>query len=366
MQAAQFDPAPSRSGFEALTLAAAAAPPTATQAIGIPVTNAGDIPAQLGLDRAALAALDFRGEVGQALRLPRPDGPTLTAVGIGDPVRLDAAKLRDAAAAFGRATARYVRLAFDVPSLPNVSDAIAGQVIVEGVLLARYRYDALRRQPRAVALSALTLVASDGRGDAIAAGARRGRALAEAAALARDLANTPPAYLTARKLAEVATRIGGESGLGVRVFDENALAELGCGGLLGVNRGSTEPPRMIELTYEPAGNASPTGHLGLVGKALTYDSGGLSLKPSNPIHATMKNDMSGGGAVLAAMSALRDLACPTRVTGWLMATDNMPDGSAMALGDVLTIYGGTTVEVMNTDAEGRLVLQRHLACEPAR
>jgi leucyl aminopeptidase len=110
---------------------------------------------------------------------------------------------------------------------------------------------------------------------------------------------------------------------------------------------------MIKLTYQPA-NAK--GHLGLVGKGLTYDSGGISLKPSNPVHATMTNDMSGGGAVVAAMSALRDLGCQSKVTGWVMCTDNLPDGSAMALGDVLTIYGGKTVEVMNTDAEGRLIM----------
>jgi leucyl aminopeptidase len=133
---------------------------------------------------------------------------------------------------------------------------------------------------------------------------------------------------------------------------------LGCGGLLGVNRGSTEPPRMIKMTYTPADNATrqKAGRLAFVGKGLTYDSGGISLKPSNPVHATMKNDMSGGGAVVAAMSAVRDLRCPNRVTAWVMCTDNMPDGSAMALGDVLTIYGGKTVEVMNTDAEGRLIM----------
>jgi leucyl aminopeptidase len=206
-----------------------------------------------------------------------------------------------------------------------------------------------------VALNDLTLVTDAACADAVSAAAERGRVMAAAAALARDLANSPPAHLTARRIAEIATAMAPESGLEVEVFDNDALEALGCGGLLGVNRGSTEPARMIKLTYRPPDTTDETGHLGLVGKGVMYDSGGISLKPSNPVHATMKVDMSGAGAVLAAMSALRDLGCQSAVTGWLMCTDNMPDGSALALGDVLTIYGGKTVEVMNTDAEGRLI-----------
>src|SRR5262249_13813029 len=122
----------------------------------------------------------------------------------------------------------------------------------------------------------------------------------------------------------------------------------------GVNRGSTEPPRMIRLTYAPSGSAS--GRVALVGKGITYDSGGISLKPADEIHATMKNDMTGAGAILAAMTTLAELSCPTEVTGYLMCTDNMPSGSAMKKGDVITIHGGRTVEVLNTDAEGRLVM----------
>jgi leucyl aminopeptidase len=353
MSTAEFNPIPSRDGFKSLTVRVAASVPDDVDAIGIPVATAGAIPDLFGRNRAALEALDFKGEPGQALRMPRSDGPTLVAIGVGDTDTVDSAKVRDAAAAFGRASARYTRLAVDLTRLPDMPADEAAQAVVEGVLLARYRYDALKSEPRAVALTDLTLVADDGAADAVAAGAERGRVLAAAAALARDLANTPPAYLTARKFAEVAETLGAESGLAVEIFDNDALERLGCGGLLGVNRGSTEPARMIKLTYQPA-NAK--GHLGLVGKGLTYDSGGISIKPSNPVHATMKNDMSGGGAVVAAMSTLRDLGCQTKVTGWVMCTDNMPDGSAMALGDVLTIYGGKTVEVMNTDAEGRLIM----------
>ena len=130
---------------------------------------------------------------------------------------------------------------------------------------------------------------------------------------------------------------------------------MGCGGLLGVNSGSGEPARMIKLTYTPTAKR-PRGHLGLVGKGIMYDAGGISLKPSDAMHAAMKLDMSGSAAILGAMSTLRDLGCKTAVTGWLMCTDNMPSGTATRLGDVLTMRGGKTVEVINTDAEGRLVM----------
>ena len=127
--------------------------------------------------------------------------------------------------------------------------------------------------------------------------------------------------------------------------------------MLGVNAGSAEPPRLIKLDVPAEGRGEPSSRarVALVGKGIMYDSGGISLKPNDLVHATMKGDMSGAGAVLAAMTALAALGCKTAVTGYLMCTDNMPSGTAMKLGDVLTVRGGKTVEVMNTDAEGRLV-----------
>ncbi len=174
--------------------------------------------------------------------------------------------------------------------------------------------------------------------------------------MARDLANSPPAHLTATRMAEAATDVAAEYGLEVEVFDKEALVALGCGGLLGVNKGSAEPPRMITLSYRPTDATEATPTLAFVGKGIMYDSGGISLKPADGTHATMKNDMTGAGDVLSAMSALRELDCPVNVTGYLMCTDNMPSGTALGMGDVLTIRGGTTVEVLNTDAEGRLVM----------
>jgi leucyl aminopeptidase len=148
--------------------------------------------------------------------------------------------------------------------------------------------------------------------------------------------------------------LGADRGLEVEVFDKDALIELGCGGLLGVNQGSAAPPRMIKLTYRPPGE--PSGRLTFVGKGIMYDSGGLAIKPGDEVHAQMKNDMSGAAAVIGAMAQLAAVGCRAHVTGYLMCTDNMPSGTAMALGDVITIRGGTTVEVVNTDAEGRLVM----------
>jgi leucyl aminopeptidase len=357
---AGFDPLPSRRIAAGMVVEAVTSVPSQATALGIAVGADGPVPASIGMSRGALTAAGFTGDVGQAMAIPGDDVPEIVLVGIGIPGRLDEAALRDAAAAFARAAARHSRVAISVADVPGVAPAAAGQAITEGVLLARYRYRAFRDQPGETALGALTLVADDAQRDAVAEGARRGRVTAEATQLGRDLANTPPMHLSASRMAEIAQLLGAKHGLEVEVFDEKALLELGCGGLLGVNAGSDEPPRMVRLTYRPASAdgrpVEPTGHLALVGKGIMYDAGGLSLKPSDALHASMKLDMSGAAAVLCSMTALQALGCPAQVTGYLMCTDNLPSGKAMRLGDVLTIRGGTTVEVVNTDAEGRLVM----------
>ncbi|MFN5840206.1 MAG: leucyl aminopeptidase family protein, partial [Acidimicrobiaceae bacterium] len=171
--------------------------------------------------------------------------------------------------------------------------------------------------------------------------------------LARDLANTPPSHLTARQLADRAVEVARTSGLKATVYNRDQLIAMGCGGLVGVNAGSVEPPRMVKLEYRPT---KASGNIVLVGKGVMYDSGGISLKPSDPSHASMKMDMSGAAAVLATMGALRSLKVKAKVTAYLMCTDNLPSGSALKLGDVLTMRNGKTVEIHNTDAEGRLIL----------
>jgi leucyl aminopeptidase len=182
-------------------------------------------------------------------------------------------------------------------------------------------------------------------------------AFAAAVALARDLSNTPSARKSPQWLADAAVDVAARSGLTIRVWNEAELAKGGFGGIVAVGAGSQRPPCLIELSYDPPG---ADRHIALIGKGITFDSGGLSLKPNDGMK-TMKTDMAGGAAVIAAMSALASLGVTTKVTGLVAAAENMPSGSAYRPGDVLTHFGGRTVEVLNTDAEGRLVLADALA-----
>jgi leucyl aminopeptidase len=350
---AAFDPVPSREAAAGLTVDVTTSIPGDATAVAVPVAAAGVVPAELGLSREALAAAGFAGAVGQALPIAGDAVPELVAVGIGDPSALDAAALRDAAAAFARATYRHARIAAELPAL-GVDDREAAQAVSEGILLARYRYRGFRDQPGEALLEHVAIVADADRADAVRAGVTRGRTAAEAVQVARDLANTPPMHLTAPRFGELARVLGAEAGLRVDVFDNAALVAMGCGGILGVNAGSGDEARLIKLTWTPPGTA--TGRLALVGKGIMYDAGGISLKPSDAMHAAMKLDMSGAAAVFASMLALRDLGCTSEVTGYLCCTDNMPSGTALRLGDVLTARNGMTVEIFNTDAEGRLVM----------
>ena len=345
-------PSLARTGRTQVSVAASV--PASATALVVPVATQGALSSELDVDRGALAAAGFHGKTGQTMVLPRSTGPTLALVGIGDPAGVDAAALRDAAAAFTRASAAHERLAISLVNTGGVDAESAARAVVEGVLLARYRYDPFHTNPSTVRLTELTLVAGDERADAVRSGAEQGRLMAEACMLTRDVGNAPPSYMTAERLGEVAQQVASSNGLQVEIFDRAALLELGCGGLLGVNAGSAHEPRMIKLTYQPRG--ASRGRLALVGKGIMYDAGGINLKPGDAMHLLMKHDMAGAGAILGAMSALAALDCPTTVVGYLMCTDNMPSGTAMKMGDVLSIYGGITVEVQNTDAEGRLVM----------
>ncbi|MSV80326.1 MAG: leucyl aminopeptidase [Actinobacteria bacterium] len=326
--------------------------PKTVDAVGVPVATTGAIPRALGLNRAALAAVGFEGKPGQTFVLPSATGPAQIAVGIGDTGTLDVKGLRTAAAALVRAAGKRATIATTLADLDGVDAAKAAQAVTEGALLAAYRYAGIKKVPNPTTLTALTLVVGDKRAVGARTGAERGVITADAATLARDLANTPPAHLTAVDMANTAVAIANSNGLTVEVFNRDQLAAMGCGGIVGVNKGSVEPPRMVRLTYMPR---NPVGHLALVGKGVMFDSGGLSLKPSDSMN-TMKMDMSGAAAVLAAMGTLKALKCKSKVTAYLMCTDNMPSGSAVKLGDVLTFRNGKTSEINNTDAEGRLIL----------
>jgi leucyl aminopeptidase len=342
--------------FMSVTVHVVRGTPKAVESIGVPVGTRGAVPRSLGLNRAALTAAGFDGKPGQTLVLPSATGPTQIAVGIGDD-KLSAAGLRNAAAALVRAAGKRTTIATTLADLEGVEAATAAQAVVEGASLAAYRYHGLKTEPPSPGLSELTLVVGERRTAGARLGADRGAAISAATILARDLANTPPGHLTARMIADRAVTLGVASGLGVEVFNRDQLLEMGCGGMVGVNKGSAEPPRVVRLTYTPR---NPRGHLVLVGKGVMFDSGGLSLKTNDGMK-TMKMDMSGAAAVLAAMSALRALKCKSAVTGYMMCTDNMPSGSALNIGDVLTFRNGKTAEIHNTDAEGRLVLADGLA-----
>jgi leucyl aminopeptidase len=330
------------------------------EVLGVPIAPPVSDQPWLGLSGAGLRAAGMDGSVGRTLACPVPGGGVALLYGVGAADTADARSLRDAGAALAAAATDYGRLALVVPDIdPNgsaLSVESAAQALVEGVLLARYRYPLLKQPAAEPALESLVLLAAGERLDAVARGAERGRVLARTQGLARDLATCPPSIMTAEAFARIAQRLAADCGFTAEVFDRAALRQLGCGGLLGVNAGSTDEPRMVKVRYTPAAARAEAATLALVGKGIMYDSGGISLKPSDAVHATMKNDMSGAGAILAAMTALAALDCPTAVTSWLMCTDNMPSGSATKLGDVLTIRGGATVEVLNTDAEGRLVM----------
>ena len=304
----------------------------------------------LGLSAAeALTAYGVTGKPGEVVRVAArtPDGVfRLVLLGVGDGT---AADLRRA----GAALARQVEAgATALAALPDDADP---DPFVEGVLLGGYQFS-LRAQddevpeaeprPRSVRLMTQAGPASGRRP------VKRTAAIAAAVALARDLVNMPSDIKTPAWLAEQATAAAARSGLRIRVRDETELAAEGFGGILAVGAGSVRPPRLIELSYDPGGARD---HVVLIGKGITFDSGGLSLKP-NEAMKTMKGDMAGGAAVIGALSALAALEAPVRVTGLIGAAENLPSGSAMRPGDVITSYGGRTIEVLNTDAEGRLVL----------
>ena len=326
-------------------------------AIGVPVGTDGPVSPKIGLNRKQLAERGFDGRVGQTLVLHGLGGASVVvAIGVGAGNSLTANDARKAAAAFARAAGKVESLSTTLANFGRGSKANIAQAVVEGIQLATHRYSALKSDKNfALPLREVVLVATAANATAISRGVKDGAVVANAVCTARDFANMPPAYLTARHFAEKAQEIAAQTGLDITVYNKEELVQMGCGGIIGVNQGSIEPPRMVKLSYNPKG-AGKKQHVVLVGKGVMYDSGGISLKPSDPSHAVMKMDMSGAAAVLATMSTLSALKCQTRVTAFLMCTDNMPSGSALKLGDVLTMRNGKTVEIHNTDAEGRLIL----------
>jgi len=326
--------------------------PAGAGAVGAPVFAGRRLPsgAAADLDLGFLAERGFEGRVGEAMAVPSGRG-TWIALGVGEAEKVTAETLRRAAAAFVRAawqnTAASTTLLAAAPA--DLDPALAAQAVVEGASLAAYKFSRYKADPKPCRIESLAVVGS---GDQALHGVDRGARVAAAVALARDLVNEPAKSMTPRLLAERAAEVAEAEGLTLTVLDEGAILAEGLGGLAGVAAGSEEPARLIELVYDPP---SPVGAVALVGKGITFDSGGLSIKTAEGME-TMKTDKSGAAAVLGAMSVIAALAPPVKVVAIIPATENMPGGAATKPGDVLTIRNGKTVEVLNTDAEGRLVL----------
>lgn len=267
-----------------------------------------------------------------------------------------AARLRTAAAVALRA-ARQRRVETAAILLRGGVEAPrAAQAVAEGALLGNFDDRRFKSDDAAAAppVRRCRIVVPAGSTAAAERAAEVGRTLGDAVNRARELANAPGNLLPPRAFADRARELAADAGVAIEVLDETAIERLGMGLLLGVARGSAEPPRLIVMRHEPAGApAEPV--LGLVGKGVTFDAGGISLKPAAGME-WMRNDMAGGAAVVCAMRAIGALGVPTRVIGVVPAVENMPGGRAIRPGDVLTGAGGTTVEVINTDAEGRLIL----------
>ena len=327
---------------------------SAFDAVGIGVFadrfEAGDIPGRL--DHAFLDGQGFTATPGQTCVTPGGDGGVVVAVGLGPEREATVATYRRASAALARAAQRQQQVATDfLDGVPEGLDRPAvAQAVAEGIVLGAYRYTELKSDPEPNRIVSLLLVGRGGK--RVRTALERGRAIGEAVCLARDLVNQPGGTLTPTVFAARAEELAASRGFSAEVLDRAAVEDHKLGGLLGVNRGSEEEPRFVKLAWEPE---RPRATVALVGKGITFDSGGLSLKSADSM-VGMKGDMAGAAAVLATFSVLDAVRPAVRVLGFLPLTDNMPGGDATRVGDVLRIRNGTTVEVLNTDAEGRLVL----------
>ncbi|MFF7895940.1 leucyl aminopeptidase [Streptomyces sp. NPDC007907] len=357
----------------ALTLSTAAAPGLRADAIVIGVAKGAKgpvvAPGAEAVDKAydgrlagVLETLGASGGEGEVTKLPAPSGfktPLVLAVGLGAVPEKDAEYgteiLRKAAGVAARALAGSKKAAFALP-LAEAADAGA---IGEGALLGAYSFDAYKdngKDPKAkngkAPLAEVVLLGGRPRDKAYKAAVERAVAVSEELNRSRDLVNTPPNDLNPESFAAIAQAAAKEHGIKIQVLDEKALTKGGYGGILGVGSGSAATPRLVKLSYT---SSKAKKHLAFVGKGITYDSGGISLKPAGH-NETMKCDMAGAASVFAAVVAAARLGLEVNVTGWLALAENMPSGSATRPGDVLRMYSGKTVEVLNTDAEGRLVL----------
>jgi leucyl aminopeptidase len=342
------------------TFAVASRVPAGCRVLGVPVYQGLSTPAGAGasFDEEFLTQRRFEGRPGQALAVMADDGSTIVAVGVGRRGAVDAAALRDAGAALARQAGAATEIASTLAAAAGDPADVAA--LVEGIGLGAYRFDGAHRAQPGGGLEQVWVIVPAARGRAadrraaIEDSVRRGQVNLEATWRTRDWVNIPARDLSPTDLALAAAEAAEGSGVTVEIWEEDRIASERLGGLLGVAAGAEEPPRLIKLVHQPPGRRRvPT--VALVGKGITFDSGGLSLKTGAGM-MTMKSDMGGAAAVINATVAAGKLGLPVRVVGWVAATENMPSGTAIRPGDVLTARNGVTMEVLNTDAEGRLVL----------
>lgn len=338
-----------------LTVSTAPASTMEAGALVIGIAASPEGPRLLGATDGALATigdqlgmLGLTGAVDETSRIPAPEGvaaSSVLVVGVGrGPLTADA--LRYAAGTAARALASVEHIVF---SLPTSSPAEV-QAVLEGAALGGYRYvPASGPTPQAASIATVTVVTEV---EGAAHAAEAATVTARAVTLVRDLVTTPPNELHPESFVERAREAIGDLPIEMQVWDVEQLEAGGFGGILGVGQGSARPPRLVALRYRAD---APNPHLALVGKGITFDSGGLSLKPAAGM-VGMKYDMTGAATVLATVIAAAELGIETRLTGWLCLAENMPSGAALRPNDVIMIRGGKTVEVLNTDAEGRLVM----------
>ncbi|GAB3985139.1 leucyl aminopeptidase [Plantactinospora veratri] len=321
---------------------------------------------------ALLGATGGPGEVIKLATLGTITAPLVVAVGLGpEPTGAAPAPetLRRAAASAVRALAGAERVALTLP-LPDDEDGPAAlRATAEGALLGAYRFAGYKTRPQPTRRSPVAAIAvhvPDAGDDRAQAEITRAGVVAGAVTRTRDWVNTAPNELRPPSFADSVAAAAREAGLGVEVLDEQALAAGGYGGILAVGLGSEAPPRLVKLSYDPAaaGAAGSVKRLALVGKGITFDTGGVSIKPAQGMWE-MKSDMAGAAAVAATMLAIAELKPAVAVTAYLPMAENMPSATAYRPGDVVTMYNGKRVEVLNTDAEGRMVLGDAMAraCE---
>ncbi|HME82190.1 MAG TPA: leucyl aminopeptidase [Candidatus Eremiobacteraceae bacterium] len=340
----------------------------AADAVAIPIFSDGEVPDTVkALDkplghvvRDMFRGGEIRGREDELHVLPTPrlKAKRVFAVGLGPPANRNAAAMaRFAGTAVRAAQRRGVKsLAFVLPELPGVDPSSVGELFAEGAIMATFDpapYRTKNEAPRTDVATVTLLVPRGADERAIKAGVARGTILGEAANEARVMVNTPANHMTPTHLAQIAKDFGKRLGLKVTVLDEPQMKKLGMGSFLSVAAGSDQPSKVIALEY--TGDKSSKTKLGLVGKGITFDTGGISLKPALDMDA-MKGDMAGGATVLAALAAIARLKPKVNVVGIVVATENMPSGKATKPGDVVRAMNGKTIEVINTDAEGRLVL----------